>query len=92
MLPCLTSLSACAPKLNRRANDGLEGGWSAALGESSSSITAGSSPKLFRNCGVSDPDDVETLARRCLAKALKEEDWLGLLEESPSAIEMERGC
>jgi len=74
MLPCLTSLRACAPKLIRRANEGDGGGIIAAFVESSSSNTAGSSPKLFLNSGEPVPDEVDTLACRCLAKAVKGDD------------------
>ena len=71
MLPCLTSLRACAPKLIRRANDGEAGVLRGALAGSSSSTTAGSSPKLFLNSGEPVLDAVDTLACRCLANAVK---------------------
>jgi len=70
-LPCLTSLRACAPKLIRRANDGEAGVLRGALAGSSSSTTAGSSPKLFLNSGEPVLDAVDTLACRCLANAVK---------------------
>ena len=69
LLPCLTSRNACAPKLSLRPKEVDEFG--GALAVSSSSITAGSSPKLFLNSGEPEADDVARLARRCLAKALK---------------------
>lgn len=65
---CLTSRSAWAPKLSLLANEGL-GGELPILVVSSSSITAFSS-KLFRNSGEPLADEVEMLARRCLANAL----------------------
>jgi hypothetical protein len=84
-LPCLTSLRACAPKLIRRANDGEAGGLIRAFVESSSSITAGSSPKLFLNSGEPVPDEVDTLACRCLANAVKG-DCSGLLPVRPRPL------
>lgn len=65
-----TSRRACAPKLTRRANDGETGVFIGTFVESPSSMTAGSSPKLFLNSGEPEPDDVDTLARRCFAKAV----------------------
>jgi hypothetical protein len=90
LLPALSRI-ACAPKLTRRANEG-EAGVVAGTGiRSSSSITAGSSPKLFRNSGEPEPFEVEILARRCLAKALYGE--VLLLPASPSAVmDMPRFC
>ena len=60
-LPCFTSLRACAPKLIRRAKEGETGVFIGTFA-SSSSMTAGSSPKLFLNSGEPVPDEVETLA------------------------------
>ena len=71
LLPCFTSLRACAPKLIRRANEGEAGGFIGTFEESSSSMTAASSLKLFLNSGEPGADEVETLASRCLANALK---------------------
>lgn len=62
--PPLTSRNACAPKLTRRANEGDAGGCMVARVWSSSSITAGSSPKLFLKSGEPEADDVAMLARR----------------------------
>jgi hypothetical protein len=59
--PCFTSLRACAPKLIRRANEGELGAFAWAL-VASSSITAGSSLKLFLNSGEPVPDEVDALA------------------------------
>jgi hypothetical protein len=73
VLLCLTSLRACAPKLIRRANEGEAGVFMGALVESYSSMTAGSSPKLFLNSGEPVPDEVDTLACLCLANAVKGE-------------------
>jgi len=62
--PIFTSRIACAPKLTLLAKDG-EGGCPIACGDaSSSSMTAGSSPKLFLNSGELDAEDVAMLARR----------------------------
>ena len=59
---------------------------------SSSSITAGSSPKLFRKSGEPEPDEVDTLALRCFANALYGEDKTGLLPERPSACDSALRC
>jgi hypothetical protein len=67
--PCLTSRRACAPKLRRLPRGELFGGL---FGASSSSMTAGSSPKLLRNSGEPD-DEVATEALLCLANAAKGE-------------------
>lgn len=69
LLPAL-SRRACAPKLIRRPSEGDAGVFKGTCIRSSSSITAGSSPKLFRNSGEPEPFEVEILARRCLANAL----------------------
>lgn len=50
----------------------------------SSSIVAGSSPKLFRNSGEPELVEVEMLARLCLANALYGE--VLLLPASPSVV------
>jgi len=62
--PPLTSRKACAPKLTRRANEGDAGGCMVARVSSSSSITAGSSPKLFLKSGEPEAEEVAMLARR----------------------------
>ena len=85
-LPCLTSRRACAPKLTRRANDGLTGVFTRTLDWSSSSTTAGSSPKLFRYSGDPEPEEVATLARRCLAKAVNGLFGFGLLPPRPTVV------
>jgi len=72
--PPFTSRRACAPKLTRLANEGETGVLIAALVESPSSMTAASSVKLFLNSGEPEPDEVDMLARRCLAKAVKGDD------------------
>jgi hypothetical protein len=62
--PIFTSRIACAPKLTLLAKDG-EGGCPIVAGVgSSSSMTAGSSPKLFLNSGELDAVEVAMLARR----------------------------
>lgn len=71
-LPCLTSRRAWAPKLVLLAKDGLGGPPNPF---SSSSITALSSLKLLRNSGELAAEEVEMLARRCLAKALYGVAW-----------------
>jgi hypothetical protein len=82
--PCFTSLRACAPKLIRRANEGELGGFGWAF-VASSSITAGSSPKLFLNSGEPVLDEVDTLAWRCFANALKG-DCSGLTPRRPRPL------
>ena len=72
--PPFTSRRACAPKLTRLANEGETGVFIGTLDVSPSSVTAASSGKLFLNSGEPEPDEVETLARRCLAKAVKGDD------------------
>ena len=90
LLPAL-SRRACAPKLTRRAKDGEAGVFNGTCMVASSSITAGSSPKLFRNSGEPEPFEVEMLARRCLANALYGE--VLLLPPRPSVvIDMLRFC
>jgi len=83
LLPCLTSLKACAPKLTLLAKDGENGGPVGAV-ESPSSKTAGSSPKLLRNSGEPDAEEVETLARRCFAKAVNGDPDVGLFPPKPN--------
>jgi len=90
LLPVL-SRRACAPKLIRRPSDGDAGVFSGTDIRSSSSITAGSSPKLFRNSGEAEPVEVEMLARRCFANALNGE--VLLLPARPSDVmDMPRFC
>lgn len=66
--PILTSLNACAPKLTLLAKDGDGGCPMACVDVSSSSITAGSSPKLFLKSGELEADEVAMLARRWKAE------------------------
>jgi len=82
--PCLTSLRACAPKLTRLANDGETGGLTGT--SVVSSMTAASSPKLFLNSGEPEPEEVAMLARRCFAKAMNGEDWVGLVPLRPTVV------
>jgi hypothetical protein len=90
--PSLTSLNACAPKLTRLAKEGEDGGFIVARAVSSSSSTAGSSPKLFLKSGELDTEDVATLARRCSPKAGKG-DWLeGFVVRPRAVIEAPRRC
>lgn len=87
------SRSACAPKLTRLAKEGDAGGWSVARAGSSSSITAGSSPKLFLNSGELEAEEVATLARRWLWNAAMGEVWEPALVLNPRAvIEVPRRC
>lgn len=69
-----TSRRACAPKLTRLANEGEAGVFIGTFVVSPSSMTAASSVKLFLNSGEPEPDEVDMLARRCLAKAVKGDD------------------
>jgi hypothetical protein len=64
----LTSRNACAPKLSLLPN-GEAGLFMPDFPPSSSSSTAGSSPKLFLNSGDPEVEEVATLARLCLANA-----------------------
>jgi hypothetical protein len=90
LLPAL-SRRACAPKLIRRPREGDAGVFRGTCILSSSSITAGSSPKLFRNSGEPEPLEVEMLARLCLANALYGE--LLLPPARPSVVmDMPRLC
>jgi len=90
--PSLTSLNACAPKLTRLAKEGEDGGLIVARAVSSSSSTAGSSPKLFLKSGELDTEDVATLARRCSPKAGKG-DWLeGFVVRPRAVIDAPRRC
>lgn len=90
--PSLTSLRACAPKLTRLANEGEGGAFIVLRAGSSSSITAGSSPKLFLKSGELDTEDVATLARRCSPKPGKG-DWLeGLVVKPRAVIEVPLRC
>ena len=90
LLPAL-SRRACAPKLIRLPKEGDAGVFKGTGIRSSSSITAVSSPKLFRNSGEPDPFEVDMLARLCLAKALKGE--VLLFPDRPSVVmDMPRFC
>lgn len=66
--PILTSLKACAPKLTLLAKDGDGGCPIACVDVSSSSMTAGSSPKLFLKSGELEAVEVAMLARRWKAE------------------------
>jgi len=92
ILPPALSRRACAPKLIRLPKDGDAGVVNGPCIRSSSSITAGSSPKLFRNSGEPEPLVVEMLARRCLAKALYGEVLLLLLPRPRVVMDMPRLC
>ena len=88
--PSLTSLRACAPKLTRLANDGEEGGFDAV---SSSSRTAGSSPKLFLNSGELETEEEARLARRCRPNAGKGDGLaFGFLVNPRAVIEVPLRC
>jgi hypothetical protein len=94
LAPILTSLRAWAPKLTRRANEGDAGGLIVARVVSSSSSTAGSSPKLFLNSGeLETEEDVATLALRWSPKAPLKGDWFeGFVVKPRAVIEVPRRC
>jgi len=64
----------------------------AARDVSSSSSTAGSSPKLFLKSGELDTEDVATLARRCNPNAVKGDWFEGFVVKPRAVIEVPLRC